>query len=36
MAGAIVNKIWEAMGLNAQEDEEYYDDEIMEEEIILK
>ena len=32
MAGAIVNKIWEAMGLNAQEDEEYYDDEIMEEE----
>lgn len=33
MAGAIVNKIWEAMGLNMQEDEEYYDDEeIMEEE----
>ncbi len=34
MAGAIVNKIWEAMGLNAQEnDEEYYDDEeIIEEE----
>ena len=33
MAGAIVNKIWEAMGLNAQEDEEYVDDdEIMEEE----
>ena len=34
MAGAIVNKIWEAMGLNAHnEDEEYYeDDEVMEEE----
>lgn len=34
MAGAIVNKIWEAIGLNTQEDEEeYYDDEeIMEEE----
>lgn len=33
MAGAIVNKIWEAMGLNSQEDEEYYDDdEIIEEE----
>ena len=34
MAGAIVNKIWEAMGLNAQPDEgEYYeDDEIIEEE----
>ena len=26
MAGAIVNKIWEAMGLNAHnEDEEYYE-----------
>ena len=34
MAGAIVNKIWQAMGLNAQEDdEEYYDEEeIMDEE----
>ena len=34
MAGAIVNKIWQAMGLNTQdEEEEYYDDdEIMEEE----
>lgn len=33
MAGAIVNKIWEAIGLNTQEDEEYYDDdEMMEEE----
>ena len=34
MAGAIVNKIWQAMGLNTQdEEEEYYDDdEVMEEE----
>lgn len=34
MAGAIVNKIWHAMGLNAQDDEEEYydDDEMMEEE----
>ncbi len=32
MAGAIVNKIWEAIGLNTQEDEEYYDDEEMMEE----
>lgn len=34
MAGAIVNKIWEAIGLNTQQDdEEYYDDdEMMEEE----
>ena len=35
MAGAIVNKIWEAIGLNTQvdEEEEYYeDDEIIEEE----
>ena len=33
MAGAIVNKIWEAMGLNTQvEDEEYYDDEEIYEE----
>ena len=33
MAGAIVNKIWQAMGLNTQDEEEYYDDdEVMEEE----
>ncbi len=34
MAGAIVNKIWEAMGLNTQDEDEYYDDEeeMMEEE----
>lgn len=33
MAGAIVNKIWEAMGLNTQEDDEYYEDEeVIEEE----
>ena len=34
MAGVIVNKIWQAMGLNTQdEEEEYYDDdEVMEEE----
>ncbi len=34
MAGAIVNKIWEAIGLNNnQEEDEYYeDDEVMEEE----
>lgn len=33
MAGAIVNKIWEAMGLNVQDEDEYYDEdeEIMEE-----
>lgn len=33
MAGAIVNKIWEAMGLNVQDEDEYYEDdeEIMEE-----
>ena len=34
MAGAIVNKIWQAMGLNTQDEEEEYfdDDEVMEEE----
>lgn len=32
MAGAIVSKIWEAMGLNAQDEEEYEDEEIYEEE----
>lgn len=32
MAGAIVNKIWEAIGLNPDEENEYYDEEEMMEE----